>query len=218
MRRSGGRILSVMPTPSEQKALAFLAIVVLLGGAVRVVRAGAEPAATPQEQQALARQATAAESAATHDPPRKGRRQKGLRLARPKRGAGPREIGGVVGVPIGASVTDSSPDSRNGFSPPQPRIDTDFRANRSGTSQQVRGAAQSSGTPGAIDLDHATEQEIDRLPRVGPVLARRIVANRDSFGPFGSIAGLKRVKGIGAATAERLAPLVTFSGAPSSRP
>lgn len=208
-----------MPTPSEQKALAFLAIVVLLGGAVRVVRAGAEPAATPQEQQALARQATAAESAATHDPPRKGKRQKGIRLARPKRGAGPREIGGVVGVPIGAVVTDSSAGNRNGFSPPLPRIDTDFRPNRSHGAEQVSAApTQPSGAPEALDLDRATEQEIDRLPRVGPVLAKRIVANRDSFGPFGSILGLKRVKGIGAATAERLSPLVTFSGAPSSRP
>jgi competence protein ComEA len=207
-----------MPTPSEQKALAFLAIVVLLGGAVRVVRAGAEPAATPQEQQALVRQATAAESAATHDPPGKGRRRKGLRLARPKRGAGPREIGGVVGVPIGA-VTDSSAGRPNGFSPPLPRIDTDFRTNLSSMSKQGSGAAaQPLGASGALDLDRATEQEIDRLPRVGPVLARRIVANRDSFGPFGSILGLKRVKGIGAATAARLAPLVTFSGAPSSRP
>jgi competence protein ComEA len=209
-----------MPTPSEQKALSFLAIVVLLGGAVRVVRAGAEPAATPQEQQALARQASAAESAATRAPSRKGKGGKGgLRLARPKRGAGPREIGGVVGVPIGASVTDSSSSSRNGFSPPLPRIDTDFRANRSLGSQQVSGGpAGTPGMTGTVDLDRATEQEIDRLPRVGPVLARRIVANRDSFGPFGSIAGLRRVKGVGAATAERLAPLVTFSGGPSSRP
>jgi hypothetical protein len=50
-----------MPTPSEQKALAFMAAVVLLGGAVRVVRAGSTPAPNPLEQQALARQATAAE-------------------------------------------------------------------------------------------------------------------------------------------------------------
>jgi DNA uptake protein ComE-like DNA-binding protein len=213
-------MLPPMPTPSEQKALSFLAIVVLLGGAVRVVRAGAEPVATPQEQQALARQATAAESAATREPARAGKRAKGgLRLARPKRGAGPREIGGVVGVPIGARVTDSTPRGHNGFPPPLARIDTDFRANQSNTAGQViggRGGAPSEAGP--LDLDRATEQEIDRLPRVGPVLARRIVANRDSFGPFGSIAGLRRVKGVGAATAERLAPLVTFSGRPSSRP
>jgi len=69
-----------------------------------------------------------------------------------------------------------------------------------------------------VDLDRATEREIEVLPWVGPALARRIVANRDSFGPFGTIEALGRVKGVGPATRKRLAALVTFSGAPSSRP
>jgi hypothetical protein len=212
-----------MPTPSEQKALAFVAMVVLLGGSLRVVRAGAEPAATTQEQQALARQATAAESAATaaSDRGRRGKAKRAIRIAKPKRAAGPREIGGVVGYPIGAGMADSNGLVRNGFSPPSPRIDTDFRdaggANPRTRSGLVIGTGRDPvGGPGPIDLDRASEQEIDRLPRVGPVLAHRIVANRDSFGPFGSIAGLRRVKGVGSATADRLAPLVTFSGRPSS--
>jgi len=62
-----------------------------------------------------------------------------------------------------------------------------------------------------IDPDVATEAELDRLPRVGPALARRIVANRDSFGPFGSLEALQRVRGIGPALAAGLAPHVTFS-------
>lgn len=65
-----------------------------------------------------------------------------------------------------------------------------------------------------IDVDRATAAEIDRLPRVGPVLAARIIADRDSLGPFGSLEGLTRVKGIGPALARRLAPYVTFSGTP----
>ena len=68
-----------------------------------------------------------------------------------------------------------------------------------------------------VDLDRATQREIEVLPWVGPALARRIVANRDSFGPFGSIEALGRVKGVGQATRNRLATLVTFSGSPSSR-
>jgi competence protein ComEA len=62
-----------------------------------------------------------------------------------------------------------------------------------------------------IDPDVASETELDRLPRVGPALARRIVANRDSFGPFGSLEELQRVKGVGPALAAGLAPHVTFS-------
>jgi competence protein ComEA len=69
-----------------------------------------------------------------------------------------------------------------------------------------------------VDLDRASELEIDRLPRIGPALARRLVANRDSFGAFGSLEALGRVKGFGPATRKRLATLVTFSDRPSSRP
>jgi competence protein ComEA len=200
-----------VPTPSEQKALAFVAIVVLLGGAVRAVRAGAPPVSTPLEQQALARQATAAESAAATQ---KGAKRRGIRLARPKKGAGPHEVGGVVGVPLGAPPVSTG---SAGSAPPLPRIDTDFRGNRSVQEKAVRGGgAASDGAPHPVDLDHASEREIEALPRVGPALAHRIVAHRDSFGPFGSMEALRKVKGMGRATLERLAPLVTFSGRPSS--
>lgn len=63
-----------------------------------------------------------------------------------------------------------------------------------------------------IDLDLASATAIESLPRIGPALAARIVANRDSFGPFGSLDGLQRVKGVGAATAKALRDRVTFSG------
>ena len=207
-----------MPTPSEQKALAFVAIVVLLGGAVRAVRAGAPPVSTPLEQQALARQATAAESAAATQ---KGTRRRGVRIARPKRGAGPREIGGVVGVPLDAPVElPSRVAGPDGFSAPLPPIDSTAGSGRPARDRGRRGArdAPRNGAAHPVDLDQASEREIEALPRVGPALAHRIVAHRDSFGPFGSIEALRRVKGVGLATARQLAPLVTFSGRPSSPP
>ncbi|MDE3216270.1 MAG: ComEA family DNA-binding protein, partial [Gemmatimonadota bacterium] len=63
-----------------------------------------------------------------------------------------------------------------------------------------------------IDVDRASPQELQRLPGIGPVLAARIVAYRDSNGPFGGLDRLRRVKGIGPATAARLDSLVRFSG------
>ena len=66
-----------------------------------------------------------------------------------------------------------------------------------------------------IDLDFASATAIESLPRIGPALAARIVANRDSFGAFGSLDGLQRVKGIGAAMAKALRDRVTFSGVAS---
>jgi hypothetical protein len=64
---------------------------------------------------------------------------------------------------------------------------------------------------GPVDLDVASEQEIEALRHVGPTLARRIVADRDSFGPFGSLEGLSRVKGIGPSMVAKLDSTVTFS-------
>ena len=63
-----------------------------------------------------------------------------------------------------------------------------------------------------IDLDYASPAAIESLPRIGPALAARIVANRDSFGAFGSLEGLQRVRGVGAAMAKALRDRVTFSG------
>ncbi len=63
-----------------------------------------------------------------------------------------------------------------------------------------------------IDLDLASPASIESLPRIGPALAARIVANRDSFGAFGSLDGLQRVRGIGPALSKALNGLVAFSG------
>lgn len=62
-----------------------------------------------------------------------------------------------------------------------------------------------------MDLDTATPDEIAELPAIGPALARRIVKDRIEFGPFGSIAGLERVRGISRSLARRFQPYVTFS-------
>jgi competence ComEA-like helix-hairpin-helix protein len=67
---------------------------------------------------------------------------------------------------------------------------------------------------GPLDLDVASEQEIVGLRHIGPALAKRIVADRDSFGPFGSMEGLLRVKGIGPSMVEKLDSTVTFSLVP----
>jgi competence protein ComEA len=63
-----------------------------------------------------------------------------------------------------------------------------------------------------IDLDLAPAPEIEKLPGIGPALARRIVSERETKGAFGCLAALDRVKGIGPALLARLDSLVTFSG------
>lgn len=194
-----------MPTPAEQKALTFLALVTLLGGAVRVVRGGAPDGsvANPAEQQALARQAFAANSVATGTARSHAKAQKAANKAPRRRYAGAKfDSSSVLIEGTGVSGASLSP---AGFPPPSRRIDVDLRGRSA-----VGGSIPAERV--AVDLDRADTLEIARLPRVGPALARRIVADRDSQGPFGALAALKRVKGVGPATMARLAGLVTFSG------
>ena len=65
--------------------------------------------------------------------------------------------------------------------------------------------------PSIIDLDVATAEQIETLRYIGPALAKRIVADRDSLGPFGSLDGFQRVKGVGPKLAAKLDSSVTFS-------
>lgn len=71
--------------------------------------------------------------------------------------------------------------------------------------------ARPSIPPVKVDLDVAAESAIVALRGIGPSLARRIVADRDSFGPFGSMEGLKRVRGVGNGLVAKLDSTVTFS-------
>ena len=65
-----------------------------------------------------------------------------------------------------------------------------------------------------VDIDRASVRELERLPGVGPGLARKIAADRESRGPFGSSEGLDRVPGIGPSLLARIASAATFSGTP----
>ena len=210
-----------MPTPSEQKALAFVAIIILLGGAVRVVRAGSAAGPTESEQQALAGQATAADRAATAAAGMKrNKAAKPRKMTPSRRDTVAKLVAGVATVPPSFARPDDpfshtpygSVSSRSGFPPPGPRIDIDYRTPAQFPRPTIDRAERS-----RIDLDVASAAEIDKLPRVGAATARRIVANRDSFGAFKSLDGLGRVKGLGGATLQRLSELVTFSGSAPAR-
>jgi len=68
--------------------------------------------------------------------------------------------------------------------------------------------------PTKIDLDVASAAEIESLRGIGPAMAKRIVADRDSLGPFGSLKELHRVRGIGPKLAAKIDSSVTFSLVP----
>ncbi len=75
------------------------------------------------------------------------------------------------------------------------------------------GTAAGSGAGGAgpaqpVDLNTATEAQLDELPGVGPVTAARIIAWRREHQRFTRVEELGEVDGIGAKMLERLRPLV----------
>lgn len=59
-----------------------------------------------------------------------------------------------------------------------------------------------------IDLNTASREELQRLPKIGPVLAGRIVDHRSTYGPFAQIEDLTKVNGVGKRTLERLRPFL----------
>jgi competence ComEA-like helix-hairpin-helix protein len=69
-----------------------------------------------------------------------------------------------------------------------------------------------------VDLDRAPAEEIARLPRIGPALAARIVDDRETSGPFGSLEGLDRVSGVGPGLLAAIKSYASFSGQAQSTP
>ena len=65
-----------------------------------------------------------------------------------------------------------------------------------------------------VDLNTASAQELESLPGIGPVMADRIIAYRETNGLFISVDSVKDVPSIGPKTVESIRALVTVSGRP----
>jgi len=97
---------------------------------------------------------------------------------------------------------------------PSPSVDSQFvrgaRAFHDGLRQPHKTApetnAVSSGDP--LDLNQAGETDLIRLPGIGPALARRILSFRNDHGRFAKVEDLRKVRGIGPRTLERIRPFV----------
>mgnify|MGYP003374195972 CR=1 FL=1 len=72
-------------------------------------------------------------------------------------------------------------------------------------------AVPTPGAPGGplVNLNTASQTDLEALPEVGPVTAQAILAWRDEHGGFTAVDELLEVDGIGDATLGQLAPYVT---------
>ena len=184
-----------MSMRSDQKALLFLGAVGVLGAGVRVVRTAAGQQ-VPATQPALDRQMRVADSAAAAQRKSTGN-SKGS-----ARGGGGRGGGGRGR---------------------RTRADSSGVGSRQGSPTPIGGARVRPAPPAGLldrhgyvgarlDLDVATAAQIDSLPGVTPLMARRIVEDRIRRGPFLSMSGLQRVSGVGHQFMQKIDTLVTFSG------
>jgi competence protein ComEA len=81
---------------------------------------------------------------------------------------------------------------------------------RGGTPAVPGSAAGDAGTGAPVDVNAATDAELQELPGIGPALAGRILEFRASNGPFASLAELDAVSGIGPAMLAKLEPHLVF--------
>lgn len=75
----------------------------------------------------------------------------------------------------------------------------------------VPGASEAVAAPssGLVNLNTATVRELEALPKIGPVLAQRIVDYRESHGPFQRADQVMAVDRVGPAVYEAIRHLVT---------
>jgi competence protein ComEA len=79
----------------------------------------------------------------------------------------------------------------------------------------VQSAAQAAKPAKAavmVNLNTATATDLQELPGVGPTVAARIVAYRQTNGPFKKIEELMNVQGVGEKSFLKLRALLTVSG------
>jgi competence protein ComEA len=95
------------------------------------------------------------------------------------------------------------------FGQPPPAIDP--AAVSGSASPSSGGSTAGNGDPNApINVNTATETQLEDLPGIGPTLAAAIVAERERNGPFRSADDLTRVHGIGDGRLAQLRDFVAF--------
>ncbi|MBW1976058.1 MAG: helix-hairpin-helix domain-containing protein [Deltaproteobacteria bacterium] len=69
--------------------------------------------------------------------------------------------------------------------------------------QQVQQSEQAK-----LNINTATQADLEKLPGIGPVLAERIIKYREEHGPFKTIDEIQNVKGIGKKKFETIKDLI----------
>jgi comEA protein len=80
------------------------------------------------------------------------------------------------------------------------------------TAGESQAGVGSAAQDGVVNINTATEEELARLPGIGPSKARAIIELRKRMGKFERIESLLRVRGIGRKTLKKLQPMLVIKG------
>ncbi|WP_228809523.1 ComEA family DNA-binding protein [Nocardia otitidiscaviarum] len=138
----------------------------------------------------------------------------GARVADALAAAAPRRDADLSGLNLAQYLSDGDQIviGRTGPNPTAPQAGSSIvgaQAQYPDTPRTPPAAPRPTATTTIVNLNTATEAELDALPGIGPVTAKAIIAWRTEHGRFGSVDQLADVQGIGPSRLERLRGLVT---------
>lgn len=116
----------------------------------------------------------------------------------------------LIRVGVGSVGSEAAPPSED-----ESELDALLAASREDAEDEARRSAPLA--PGeTLDPNRSPEEELDRLPGIGPVTARALVVHREENGGFEHVEDLLQVPGIGPAKLEKIREYLDLSeGAPS---
>jgi competence protein ComEA len=109
----------------------------------------------------------------------------------------------AIAAPTAPTAPTGAPVTRPSAAPAHAGDDADEPAGRKSNRKQLTGK---------LNLNTASEEQLQMLPTVGPAKAERIVAWRAKNGGFKRVADLRRVKGFGYKTFKKLEPFLDIKG------
>jgi len=87
---------------------------------------------------------------------------------------------------------------------PLPQISEEIEEKRQTDEEEIERKIQ-------VSLNQATQKELETIPGIGPMIAKRIVLYREQRGDFHSIDELVNVQGIGKKTIEKMKPYLILN-------
>ncbi|ACY18299.1 ComEA family DNA-binding protein [Haliangium ochraceum] len=116
---------------------------------------------------------------------------------------GPRDAVAASAPAVLASASDSAPQPTQSKRASAPADDGDSGAKAKSGGKSLRGK---------LNLNTASAEQLQLLPGIGAAKAGRIVGYREKHGKFRRVRDLRRVKGIGFKTLQKLSPYLSIDG------